>query len=276
MFYGGHVSIAKGILYGLKYMQSIGGNFIQIFLSNPISSKYKNKLSQDDFNDILSFTKISNMKIIIHLPYIINLAKSDNNNAVKLICKQLLVSNLLNSVGCVVHTGKCLKLTQTDCINNMYNTFVSIIDFIQVNKLNTKIILETPANQGTELLTNIVDLADFYNKFTTKQKKYFKICIDTCHIFASGIDIRSKNNVTSLFKELKKLIGLKNIAVIHLNDSKYDFNSHKDRHEDLGKGKIGTDGLIAVIKLASKYKIPLILETPTNYINDIELIKNNI
>lgn len=276
MYFGGHVSISKGILHGLKSMQSIGGNFIQIFLSNPLSIKYKNKLTQKDFDDICSFTSSEHMKIIVHLPYVINLAKSNSVNAVKLICNQLLVSNSINSIGCIVHVGKYLSLTHDDAINNMYNAFVNIINFIQTNNLKTYIILETPASQGTELLTNISDLSNFYNKFTPIQKKYFKICIDTCHIFASGIDIRDEHAVFALFKDLKKKIGLNNIAVIHLNDSKYEFNSHKDRHENLGKGKIGVNGIVSIINLASKYKIPLILETPTNYINDIELIKNNI
>ena len=111
------------------------------------------------------------------------------------------------------------------------------------NKLNVKIILETAAGQGTELLTNIYNLINFYEKFSNEEKEILKICIDTCHIYSAGHDIREEEQVELFIKILKKGIGMKNIALIHLNDSKREFNSHVDRHEKLGKGTIGLEGL---------------------------------
>lgn len=280
MFYGGHVTISRGIINGIKSINSIGGNMIQVFISNPITLNYKNKYSEVEFEEIRTYIKTTNSKIVIHLPYVLNLAKPNVDKQIKLICEQLTTSESLTSLGCVLHMGKYLELTETDGITNMYNALVKIIDFIEKNKLKTHIIVETPAGQGTEILVtrnnDLTNLANFYNKFTKDQKAHLRICVDTCHIFASGYDLRKKEQVDTFFKEFNKKIGIKYIDLIHLNDSKHDYNSHLDRHEDLCKGKIGCEGIVEFIKNASKYDIPLILETPSSYINEIKLIKTNI
>lgn len=289
-YYGGHMSIKNGIPTAIKEINELGGNMIQIFLSNPISTKFsidKLKWNEKKCQEIVSTLKLVDSKIVIHLPYVINLAKplpipSDMNKCwwINMICDQLLISDLINSIGCVVHVGKHLDLTVSEGIDNMYAGLKYVIEFIKDHGLNSKIILETAAGQGSELLkthnNSLDDLANFYNHFSDEDKMIIKICVDTCHIFAAGYDIRQKLQVKTFFDEFNNLIGIQHIALIHLNDSKSDCGSCVDRHENLGIGKIGLQGLRHFIRYAVYYKIPTILETPSNYDSELKLINKVI
>ncbi len=287
-YYGAHISIKDGIIKAIDEIIELGGNMIQIFISNPVSTKYtidNNKFNQKNCDLIKQKLIDTNSKIVIHLPYVINLAKPLCPSPkecwwIDMICKQLTVSHSINSIGCVVHVGKHLDLTPLEGTENMYNALKYVIEFIKSNNLKTYIILETGAGQGSELLTtknnSLEDFANFYNKFTDDDKNYIKICVDSCHIFAAGYDIRETSQVDTFFNDFDRMIGIKNMALIHLNDSKSICGSCVDRHEDLGLGKIGLNGLTHFIKNALTNKIPLILETPSGYNNEINLIKSLI
>jgi len=280
-YYGAHMSIKNGIISAIDEIILYEGNLLQVFISNPMSTKSVPKLSDIECNQIKLKLTNTDTKLVIHLPYVINLSKPtlglENAWWIKMICKQLIISDKIGSIGCVVHVGKHLEQTIDEGIENMYNGLVYICDFIETNKLNTFIILETSAGQGTELITtknnSLDDFASFYNKFTTEQKKYLRICVDTCHIFAAGFDITNSNRVKKFFDDFNRLIGIKYIALIHLNDSKSNCGSCVDRHENLGMGKIGIEGLRNFIRYGSFYKIPIILETPSTFEKEIQLIK---
>ena len=280
-YYGAHMSIKNGIISAIDEIIEYEGNFIQVFLSNPIGVKSNIKLTDNECLKIRSKLVDSDCLIVIHLPYVINLSKPRLNLIdtwwIKMICHQLLISHKIGSIGCVVHVGKHLDLTIEEGIENMYDSLVYIINYIIVNKLDTFIILETAAGQGTELITtknnSLEDLATFYNKFTHLQKKHLKLCVDTCHIYAAGFDITNQDLVKRFFDDFNILIGIKHIALIHLNDSKACCGSCVDRHENIGYGKIGIEGLRNFIRYGAFYKIPIILETPTQFIKEIQLIK---
>ena len=285
-YFGAHMSIKNGIPSAINEINSLGGNMIQIFISNPMSTKFsidETKWNEKNCNLIKNTLETTDSKIVIHLPYVINLAKplpipSDMANCwwINMICNQLKISDLINSIGCVVHVGKHLDLTVQEGKDNMYDGLKYVINFIRNKKIKSYIILETAAGQGSELLTtknsSLDDFANFYNRFTDDDKQHIKICVDTCHIFAAGYDIRKKEQVKEFFDNFNELIGLHNIALIHLNDSKSDCGSCVDRHENLGHGKIGIEGLRHFIRFAIYYRIPTVLETPSNYEFELELI----
>jgi deoxyribonuclease-4 len=287
-YYGAHMSIKKGSPSAIKEINELGGNLIQVFVSNPMSTKFtinQTTWNEKNCNLIKSTLELTDSKIVIHLPYVINLAKpllipSKMNDCwwINMICNQLLISDLIGSIGCVVHVGKHLELTVSDATDNMFEGLKYVIDFIKKNKLKSYIILETAAGQGSELLTtknsSLEEFANFYNRFCSEYKPYIKICVDTCHIFAAGYDIRQKSQVKTFFDEFNTLIGIENIALIHLNDSKKECGSCVDRHENLGQGKIGIEGLRHFIRYAIYYHIPTILETPSNYESELELIND--
>ena len=164
------------------------------------------------------------------------------------------------------------------CLKIICNTIHKIY-----NKINTQILLENMAGQKNELLYDFNDYLKFYKELTNKQKEIIKLCIDTCHLFASGYKLETAKDVDNLFKLIHKEVKISSLKVIHLNDSKYDSGSRLDRHASLTEGKINKVCLVRFIKLAQYYKIPMILETPSsndtlesNYeqVNDINFIKN--
>lgn len=290
-YYGAHISIKKGIISAIDEIIQMGGNMIQIFISNPISTKFN--IDEKKFNETIC-KQIKNKlletdsKLVIHLPYVINLAKPlcqkpENCWWIKMICDQLIVSESIGSIGCVVHVGKSLNLTETEALENMFNAFVYIIEFMHKHSMETKIILETAAGQGSELITtknnSLEDFANFYNKFNLDQKKYIKICVDTCHIFAAGYDIQKPIQISNFFSDFDTMIGINNMSLIHLNDSKCGCGSCVDRHENIGFGKIGKHALKHFIRYGIFYKIPIILETPNLVQTEIDLIsqlKNDV
>lgn len=280
-YYGAHLSIKNSITSAIDKIIEYGGNMIQIFISNPMSTSLKLNYTDEQCIKIKNKLIETDSNLVIHLPYVINLSKPilklEDAWWIKMIHQQLIISHKMGSIGCVVHVGKHLDLTINEGIENMYNGLVNIIDFIIINKLNTYIILETAAGQGTELITtknnSLEDFSNFYNKFTNSQKQHIRICVDTCHIFAAGFDITNNNKVKTFFDDFHRLIGIEYLALIHLNDSKSNCGSCVDRHENLGIGKIGIEGLRNFIRYGAYYKIPIILETPSAFEKEIQLIK---
>jgi deoxyribonuclease-4 len=265
----------KNLINNYEEINTFGGNIIQVFISNPRSSKDKNLIARYTNNNIKEYIRKNKYKLVVHSPYVFNISKE--NTTIISLYSQLIVTSMIGAYGYVLHMGKSLDLNINDAKKYMYLTLKLLIKKIIEKKLKIIILLETSAGQGTELLTNLDDLEIFYNKFTNEDKKYLKICVDTCHIFSAGYDIRTKEQVKLYFEEFNKKIKKKNLGLIHLNDSKTVLNSNVDRHENIGKGKIGYNGLKAVVKYAYKNKIPIVLETPNNgYIKEIPWIFSNI
>jgi deoxyribonuclease-4 len=277
-YYGAHASIAKGIVGALDTIYKAGGNIAQIFISSPQGRGTKSR-SKEEIDLIKKFQQINDVKLVIHSPYVLNFAKPFNSNNwwVKQMIKELTIGAQMNSIGSVVHFGKHLKLTRKQGLLNMKKSFEYIVD-------NTPdqatIILETAAGQGTELGYDLEEFAALYNSFSDKYKKKIKICIDTCHVFVAGYDLSSNKTVKAFFSKFNKLIGIKHVVLIHLNDSKPELGKRVDRHENIGKGHIGLLGLTQVIKYAKKKNIPVILETPAikgkNIKSEIDIITSII
>lgn len=284
-YYGAHVSIKKGLISAIKQINTLEGNMLQIFISNPMSTKISTNTKYEfTYEQIRNKLLETNTKLVIHLPYVINLAKPLgpkplNEWHIQMLMNQLTISELIGSIGCVVHVGKYLSLTELEALDNMFNALKLIIEFIRQQEMTTHIILETSAGQGTELLktsnNSLIDLANFYNRFDETEKKHIKICVDTCHIFTAGYDIRTKEQVKHFFNDFQNQIGLCHIDLIHLNDSKSAYGTKKDRHANLGYGQIGMNGLRHIIRYGIFYKIPIILETPDEdlYLSEIKFIK---
>lgn len=285
-YFGAHMSIQNGVISAIDDIINLHGSMVQIFISNPMSTKTKiNKKKFNEKDNELIRVKLNdtNTKLVIHLPYVINLAKNipiDLSTCwwINMINDHLLVSESINSIGCIVHVGKYLNLTRAEGSENMFNALSHVINFMDSKHMNTHIILETSSGQGSELLATVDnsfdELATFYNKFNENQKKYIRICIDTCHIFTAGYDIRSIEQVKQFFEKFDSTIGLKYVDVVHLNDSKSTYASHLDRHENIGSGQIGITGLTHIIKYCLYSQIPMILETPSNYDGELNLINN--
>ena len=145
-----------------------------------------------------------------------------------------------------------------------------IIEYLKKNNIKSKFILETPAGQGTELLTNLNEFIKFYNSFSLDEKKHIGICIDTCHVYSAGYELEDAYNI--IYAK-----NAKDVVVIHLNNSMRGLNAMVDKHAPILEGKIPIEDIEKFLKLVKTNKhIPLIiLEKPSNNLNkDIELVKN--
>ena len=270
-YIGAHIDKQKTLLNTMKIITDNGGNALQFFASNPRSAKLANIDNfKKDASEILEYCKDNNFKLVIHSPYTINLAKELKNGSrtidikdcywVELLLNELIIADLIGAIGSVVHVGKYTNLTPEEGLNNMRICIKYIIKNMEGLKLKSKLILETPAGQGTELLSDLNEFINFYNSFTKEERKYFKICIDTAHLWSSGYDILNVFN--TILKKNKK-----DIAVIHFNNSKKDKGSNVDVHASIFEGKIDIDYLEKIIKIFANNSV-IILEEPSKNIHE--------
>ena len=206
--------------------------------------------------------------IVIHAPYIINLANIDNLSFnVRFLQDEINRAIDLKVNKIVLHPGSHVGKGYEVGIKNII-TSLNQVDFKSVT-----ILLETMAGKGSECGININQLKEIIDN--VNDKDHIGVCLDTCHLNDSGIDI---NNFDSYLDKFDKLIGINKIGCIHINDSKNPINSHKDRHENIGFGTIGFEALIKVIYNERLSNIPKILETPyidkkPPYKEEIEMIR---
>ena len=133
-------------------------------------------------------------------------------------------------------------------------------------KNDVMILLENTAGQKNSVGSDFKQLGEIFKQL--KPAKKFGVCLDTCHAFVSGYDLRTEKGVKDTFKEFEKHVGMENLKILHLNDAKGEIGCNLDRHYHIGLGNIGEEGMTAVVKLISKKKIPIVLETPIDDTRD--------
>ena len=203
--------------------------------------------------------------VVVHAPYIINLANTEKYDfAVSFLKQEIKRCETIGIKYMVLHPGSHVGLGEEVGINNIINGLNDVLENSQVT-----ILLETMAGKGSELGCNLDQIKTIIDNVSNKER--IGICLDTCHLNDSGYDMNSFDKVLD---EVDKKIGINNIGCVHINDSKNPINSHKDRHENIGYGTIGFDTLINIIYNDRLIDVPKILETP--YIGDIAPYKEEI
>ncbi len=274
---GSHVSFKKDtqLLGSLEEALSYGSNCFMFYTGAPQNT------SRVPINDALTYKALELMKeknidvnnIIVHAPYIINLAnKSDlskYNFAISFLteeckrCEELFMNKL------VLHPGSHVGCGIQEGIENIANALNLVL-----KNTDTTILLETMAGKGTEVGSKLDEIEEIISRL--EKKEQIGICLDTCHLSDSGLDIGDFNKTLDILEE-KKLLS--KVLCVHVNDSKNIIGSHKDRHENIGYGTIGFDNLINVIYNPRLENVPKILETPwienyPPYKFEIQMIKN--
>lgn len=268
---GCHLSASKGYLAMAKQAVSIGANTFQFFTRNPRGGKAK-EINEDDVKAFLQYSKEHGInKILAHAPYTLNACSADSG--IREFAKNTMADDL-----------KRMEYTPGNYYNFHPGSHVGQgvevgIDFIaeMLNEMLTKdqttiVLLETMSGKGSEVGRNFEELKAIIDKVKLKDK--LGVCLDTCHIWDGGYDV--VNNFDGVLDEFDKIIGLEKLKAIHLNDSKNDLASHKDRHEKIGEGKIGLDAISKIINNDRIKDLPFYLETPNEidgYEKEIELLK---
>ncbi len=250
-------------------------NALMIYTGAPQNTKRK-PVSEMKIDEGILLLEKNNMKkanIIVHAPYIINLANADKTKrqfAIEFLKKEYLRVAQIGGKIMVLHPGNHLKETRKQAMDWIIEGLNQIID----PKIGVIIALETMAGKGTEVGMTFQELK--YMIDGVKEKKYIGVCFDTCHVFDAGYDLI--NDLESIIKEFDEIIGLEKNVVMHINDSKNHCGSRKDRHENIGKGHIGKKTLLKIIWHPKFNNVPKILETPwiegkPPYKEEIALIK---
>lgn len=259
---GSHVSFRKDtqLLGSVKEALSYGANTLMLYTGAPQNTA-RSKIDENLTKEADVLIKNNNMdknNMIVHAPYIINLANGDPF-AVNFLKEEIKRCNEIGIKKLVMHPGSSVKLTKEEGIQNI----ISGLNEALKDNEDIFILLETMAGKGTEIGTNngeIKQIIEGVNK-----KHLIKICLDTCHLNDSGIDI---TNFDDYLNKFDNEIGIDKIACVHINDSKNEIGAGKDRHENFGFGNVGFDNLINVIYNEKLKDIPKILETPYVTKND--------
>lgn len=275
---GSHVSYKakEGLLGSVKEALSYNANSLMIYTGAPQNTK-RDKIDKELTEKgwkLLEENKISRDNVIVHAPYIVNLANSDlkkRNFSIDFLKNEVKRVSELGLKYLVLHPGNYLELSKEEAIKNISDSLDKILKDSSV-----MILLETMAGKGTELGRTFEEIKEIIDCSLPSTREKLGVCIDSCHLSDSGYDISDFDN---LLDEFDKVIGISKIKCVHLNDSKNIKGSSKDRHENIGFGTLGFDNLLNIIYDKRLEKVPKILETP--YINEkapykeeIEMIKD--
>lgn len=258
---GSHVSFGKDtqLVGSVKKALSYGCNCFMFYTGAPQNTK-RCELSYDltlEARNLLDQNNIELKNLIIHAPYIINLANNEKidsyNFGIDFLKEEINRANMLGIEKIVLHPGSSVNLTSKEGINNLVNA----LNIVLKPNQTVKVCIETMAGKGSEIGINLEQIKEIIDGIILKDK--VMVCLDTCHLHDAGYDMSSFDHFLDVFD---KKIGIEKIGVVHVNDSKNPVGAHKDRHENLGYGYIGFDNLINIINNKRLENIPKILETP--------------
>ena len=271
---GAHVSISGSLDLAVDNAVERECNAFQIFTRNPRSwfAKDLDPIQVKKFKEKLQKSRIDRMATCAHMPYLPNLSSPDDDGYQKSIksmtqeverCHKLGIPYLVTHLGSHKGSGE----------ENGMRRLVSALNKVAETKADVMILLENTAGQKNSVGSDFTQLGEIFSK--CKPSKKFGICLDTCHAFVAGYDLRKKEDVVKAIKKFDDAIGLENLKILHLNDSKGELNSNRDRHDHIGLGAIGKEGLGEIVKIMNKNNIPIVLETPIDDIrDDFENISN--
>lgn len=272
---GAHTSAVGGSFNALIHGQSIGATTIQLFTSN--QKRWTGRtISDEELSAWEAYRKETHLKIVMsHDSYLINLGSPDPDllqKSRKAFEEELIRCHLLKIDFLNFHPGAYTKGSAGECLDTIVESLLLIAELAK--KGPTRLLLETTAGQGTSVGYRFEEIGYIIEK--THKKLPLGVCIDTCHIFSAGYDIRTKAGWDHTLKEFDEKIGLEHLYAMHLNDSKCPFGSRKDRHEQLGKGEIGIECFKVVMTHPALRDLPKYLETPepSDWPNEIELLKD--
>ena len=268
MIIGSHVSFGEEQLYGsLKEAISYNANALMFYTGAP-QNTIRKPISDYLLEKAISYAKENSFdfnNIVCHAPYIINLAnKIDTSKwefSINFLINEIKRCETLGVNKIVLHPGSSVGITQEEGLENIIEALKIILD----HDKNVSILLETMAGKGNECGRTIDQISYIIDKVNNS---LLNVCIDTCHINDAGYSVIEFDRYLD---EFDQKIGIDKILCVHLNDSKNELGSHKDRHENIGFGTIGFDALYKVATSSKLKNVPKILETP--YISVTEKIK---
>ena len=258
---GAHMSTSGGLHNAIQHGINTGCTTIQIFTKN--NNRWEQRPTTDEeaekFLDAQEASGIT--PVISHTAYLINLATPNqdfHDKSIKALIDEVQRAEQVRIPDVVLHPGSPVDGTPEYGMKKIIESLNICID--KNPNENARISLELTAGQGSHLGYTFEQIAQMIAGFENKAR--ISVCLDTCNIFAAGYDIRTESEYEKTMKAFAKIIGMKYLKVLHLNDSMKDLGSRVDRHTHLGEGKIGADAFKFIMQDSRLAKIPKLLETP--------------
>ena len=255
------MSIRGGVSMAIERARSIDCTAMQIFVKNNMQW-FAPPLRREEIRGFLDHVQRSDLlSIFAHANYLINLAATNpqfHANSIRALAEELIRADELELPFLVLHPGAHLGAGEEAGLEKVIESIDCV--FAALPKIKTRVALETTAGQGSCLGNRFEQLA--YVIGGVREHERLCVCLDTAHVFAAGYDIRSDALMRRTLREFDRVIGLDRLVAIHLNDSKTGCGSRVDRHEHIGKGRIGLDAFRFIMRNQRLAKIPKVLETP--------------
>ncbi|SRR5581483_5220172 len=258
---GAHTSAQGGAHRALLEGIEIGATTVQLFTSN--QKRWEGKAITDADADLFKQTVASTglAKIMSHDSYLINLGSPQPEplqKSLKAFREELIRCQKLDLAFLNFHPGAALEGTEEQCLNQIVASLESIQDL--ADKGTTRLLIEATAGQGSSVGWKFEHLGYLVERL--HKKIPVGVCIDTCHIFSAGYDIRTEEAWDATLAKFDEIVGLEHLYALHINDSMKPFASRKDRHAPLGEGEIGIESFKAMMKHPRLRELPMYLETP--------------
>lgn len=259
---GAHYSISGGLHKSFDHADKYQSTAMQIFTQNSHTWKIR-ELEKNDIEKFLNRKKESGViNIVSHAGYLINLAGSDPEKREKSFQSmkgELLRAEQLGIENLVLHPGSHTKTSVEEGVERIAESINILLSDKSLG--NATILFETTAGQGDSVGHRLEHIQEIIDRID--QKERVGLCIDTCHIFAGGYDIRTEDGYNDFVIEIDERFGTESVKCIHLNDSKKDLGSRVDRHEHIGEGFIGGKAFELIMSDSRFAHAPKIIETPT-------------
>ena len=255
------MSIRGGVSTAIERARSINCTAMQIFVKNNMQW-FARPLRPEEIRAFLDHVQRGELlSIFAHANYLINLAATNpqfHANSIRALSEELSRADQLGLPFLVLHPGAHLGAGEEAGLEKVVESIDRVLAGLP--KIKTRIALETTAGQGSCLGNKFEQLAHIIS--SVREPERLCVCLDTAHVFAAGYDISSESSLRKTLSEFDRAIGPDRLAAIHLNDSKTGCGSRVDRHEHIGKGRIGLDAFRFIMRNRRFRKIPKVLETP--------------
>lgn len=258
---GSHVGMAGKDMFlaSVKEAESYGANVLMLYTGAPQNTRRKEIKDLNIEKGWEYAAQAGINEIVVHAPYIINLANTVKPEiftlAVEFLEKEIIRTAAMRSKILVLHPGSCLDAGVDAGIDQIINGLNQVLD---QNEDDVFIALETMAGKGSEIGRSFEELTRIYEGVHKKER--LRVCFDTCHVNDAGYDL--SHDYEGVFQHFDEVLGLGQIAVFHINDSMNPCGTHKDRHANIGKGYLGEEVLKKLVHDPRFEEIPKILETP--------------
>ena len=275
MLFGAHESIAGGVFTAIERGLKATCDTIQMF--NKANNQWRaKKLSAEEIDKFFGLIESTGVTASVsHTSYLINIASPDNalnEKSYAALKEEMERCNLLRIPNLVFHPGSHVGSGEEVGMDTIAKNVNKLFDELGTDNSVT-LLLETTAGQGSNLGYTFEQIAYMIDK--VENNTMLGVCMDTCHIFAAGYALSDAKGYKQTMKQFDDIVGLDRLKIIHMNDSKKEFDSKRDRHEHIGKGFIGLDGFSNIVNDPKLKNIPMILETPKeeDLAEDIENLK---